>query len=215
MFLNYGTELELVLIPKSHKANRWDDVAKHLGTALTERRIPNEILEDSKTATFEKWIITGDGSVERDTKVNKWGLELISCIRLPFTEWRGLCSNVWDALTDRFEIVESDTCGTHVHVSWIRNNKLLQGDSLELLKYIAKAVIFFERCIDSLMPQHRVHNRFCKSNRYNVKLRSYTIWQIFEMIDEVEPNPGVPNEHKKLVDLLCPDDGNQAARYYK
>ena len=65
------------------------------------------------------------------------------------------------------------------------------------------------------MPRHRVNNRFCKSNRYNVKLRSYTIWQIFEMIDEVEPNPGVPNGHKKLVDLLCPDDGNQAARYYK
>lgn len=116
IFLKYGAELELVLIPKSHIANNWDNVAKDLSTALTERQILNKILEDTKTASFEEWIITGDGSVERDTKANKWGLELISYIRLLFMDWREECSNVWNTLTDRFEIVESDTCGTHVHV---------------------------------------------------------------------------------------------------
>ena len=40
------------------------------------------------------------------------------------------------------------------------------------LKPVAKAAIYFEECIDALMPSDRVTNEACQSNRYNPVLRN-------------------------------------------
>jgi hypothetical protein len=81
---------------------------------------------------------------------------------------------------------------------------------------VAKGVIWFEGFIDSLMPDHRLGNVFCRSNRYNVRLREKSIPKIIEMIDAIEPDtPDGTSGIKTIVDLLCPDDGQNTSRCYK
>ena len=78
-------------------------------------------------------------------------------------------------------------------------------------------MVYFERCIDSLMPPHRLRNPFCKSNRYNSALRSYNMPAILAKIDEIREEPDTPegpDGRKKLVDLLCPAD-NSSERWYR
>ena len=214
--LLYGTELEVCVRPKpSLQVGHWDDVAQNLSASLEQNGIHNEVLIDSKESDYQKWIIASDGSIERGKSANKWGLELVSSICLPREWWSRTCSVVWGALTSKFDVLESPSCGTHVHVSMYRGSGW-EG-AFGKLQRIAKAVVYFERCIDSLMPDHRLRNVFCKSNRYNSTLRSSSVPTILKMIDGIQEGPeypGGPDGREKLVDLLCPS-GDSVKRYYR
>jgi hypothetical protein len=55
-------------------------------------------------------------------------------------------------------------------------------------KGIAKAAIFFERCIDALMPGHRRINPYCMSNRWNPEYKQLSIPLIFDDISQADSN---------------------------
>ena len=122
-------------------------------------------------------------------------------------------SNLWKCLESEVEIVDSgpgyESCGTHVHVSVFDRKR----HSREHFKLLAKAVVYFERCVDSLMPPCRRHNKFCRSNRYNSKLKSLSMPQIIQAIEDVGWRSETPEF--QLVDLLCPVLENGSHRYYR
>lgn len=127
-----------------------------------------------------------------------------------------ITTRVFWALQDDFEVIESDSCGTHVHVS-IAQRPGWDG-ALHALKRVAKAILYFERSIDSLMPAHRLRNKFCRSNRYNAGLRSRNMSSIFASIDKIPHQSQSPHDtsgYNKLVELMCPDDGSTTTRYYR
>ncbi|KAF2649552.1 hypothetical protein K491DRAFT_582771, partial [Lophiostoma macrostomum CBS 122681] len=107
-------------------------------------------------------------------------LELVSPI-LNFQHrdvWQAQIRNVWEALTDKFDTCSTEQCSTHVHVSpseaeW----------SLDLVKSAAKAVLYFEGCIDLVMPPDRRTNVWCKSNRWNFFTGSRSLPDLFGQID--------------------------------
>ena len=185
---------------------------------MVNNKIENEILESTEYSDYRKWIITSDGSIGRDLSVKKWGLELVSSVMWPDHHWSLSCSRVWNSLTSDFEVLRTTSCGTHVHVSMVPGPKI--AGTFDKVKRIAKAVVYFERCVDSLMPADRLQNRFCRSNRYNSALRSCSMSEILNMIDEIEERPLLsdsserPNCYDKLVELLCPDD-ETLSRYYR
>lgn len=105
---------------------------------------------------------------------------------------------MWECVESNFEILQTEACGTHVYVSFNRRG----GWGLKRLKSLAKAVVYFERCIDSLMPPHHLRNIHCRSNRYNPNFRDVDeMKDIFRMIEEIEGKNG----HSMLANLLSPD----------
>lgn len=213
--LLFGVELEILLqVPEGAPWKRWGKLVSHLSKALNELTvpIPTEIVEDGDTSEYRSWAITTDGSIRQDRRTT-FGFEMVSPITehdFP-TEWITEYLNLWRCILHKdygLKAVSDDSCGTHVHVSPFLNQSWF--DQAEGLKRIAKAIIYFERCVDSLVPEHRRNNIFCQSNRYNPRLRSRKISDILDEIDTVE-------DPVALAYLMCSDSATQmtCSRYYK
>lgn len=206
--LLFGFELELLITskPSLEVLPRWDDAVIELSKILSQNMIENEIYEQSSEAkpNYKKWTITEDGTIKQDRKAGQYGVELISNICTIETVpqrtsgWRSVQENLWNCLQNRFNVIPSESCGTHIHVSYRRK----KGWSLRRLKWLACSVIYFERCIDSVMPEHRRHNKFCASNRYNRILRHKTMKEIFHLILQIR---NTKQGHAELANLICPD----------
>jgi hypothetical protein len=86
-----------------------------------------------------------------------------------------------------------EKCGTHVHISiaptsWEKALGILGGPGP--LKRLALAVLYFERCVDALMPPSRLNNRYCRSN--------YASFHDREVLPYPPNFPGIPNGKEDL-----------------
>ena len=110
-------------------------------------------------------------------------MELVSPI-LDFQKpeiWQAHLDKVWWVLDNKFYTTTSTQCSTHIHVS------PQEGQwSLTQIKNIAKAAIYFERSIDSLLPPERRANTWCQSNRWNNSFKNASMATAFSWIDGVE-----------------------------
>lgn len=97
------------------------------------------------------------------------------------SHWHLQLSDVWGVLTGPFNTTTSNQCSTHIHTS-PADGAWKNGE----LRNVAKAVVYFERAIDALMPPARRTNIWCQSNRYNCTLRDYTMVEIFQRIDATQ-----------------------------
>lgn len=200
----FGVELELLLTRKPQAKGEpwtdWSDAADSLSKLLQQNSIPNEVFSGDVAGTpnYKLWNLVMDGSIGRaDPKLQKWGVELVSNIRFDTkkSDWAREQKKVWHTVESNFEINPSDTCGTHVHVSL----PSLRGFNLERMQRVGKAVVYFERCIDSIVPAHRRQNAYCRSNRYNNTLRRFkSMPDVFKAIEGTKT-------HAELADLLSPD----------
>ncbi|KAK8052119.1 hypothetical protein PG993_003504 [Apiospora rasikravindrae] len=106
-------------------------------------------------------------------------------------------------------LVKSESCGTHVHVS--PSPKYGWDDSyLVELQRICRTAVYFERCIDALVPPRRRRSHWCKSHRHNLHFRGHSMQEIFDKIDQVETS-------SDLAKLMCPspDGHDSTSRDYK
>lgn len=202
--LLFGTELELVL---NYNARNWDEVTQRMSNGLTARNVDNRIYDERQPSKFKEWLIMEDGSIAQNRRENLWGLELVSPININLNpKWRDRNDKLWDTIESDFKVVSSDSCGTHVHVSTFDKNGWY--DRLPPLKRVAKAVVYFERCVDSLLPPHRLVNTYCKSNRYNPSLRERSMPEIFQLLDSARDAPGIAS-------IMCSDGQGGTTRYFK
>lgn len=112
------------------------------------------------------------------------GMELVSPIyefRDPDT-WESKLQLVWEVLKNGFETSTNDDCSTHVHISPAGQDTAF---TLGQAKKIAKAVVYYERCVDSIMPDKRRVKLYCRSNRYTSAFDGKEMPEVFEMIDAI------------------------------
>ncbi|KAI4166334.1 MAG: hypothetical protein LQ342_000224 [Letrouitia transgressa] len=222
----FGTELEVLVKPKIHlQGCDWDTLVKYLRDTLNQGEIYAEVVENTKDREFDfkTWAITSESIIQKD---GEQGFELISHIGETLLDRVGEAfssyKRLWQCLENEVDIVDSgpgyESCGTHVHVSVF--GPITDRSEVQPFNYyrlLAKAVVYFERCIDSLMPLHRRQNKFCRSNRYNSELRSRSMPQIIQDIDNIEEQPQThetADSFTKLIDLLCPSE-NGSGRWYR
>lgn len=141
------------------------------------------------------------------------GIELISPVGDFNSDWRKHLEILWKVL-DQFRIEESETCGTHIHIS-IKGQKWTPNQTCNL----AQAVCYFEGFIDILVPRSRNHTPHCKSNRYNTRFEKSTLVEVFDKIEKVSkassqeheaPSAAVASDSahfEALSELIC-CDGN-------
>jgi hypothetical protein len=92
--------------------------------------------------------------------------------------WIDQINTAWKALEVGFDIEATPQGSTHVHLSPVPGSW-----NLEQVKGIAKAAVYYERCIDALVPGHRRINNWCKSNRWNHRFNELSIAEIFQEIE--------------------------------
>lgn len=65
---------------------------------------------------------------------------------------------MWQYLEGDYYVTTNDSCGTHVHVSFIG------GWTLPNLKRVCQSIIYFEPAIEAMLPETRLGNEYSKSN---------------------------------------------------
>lgn len=88
-------------------------------------------------------------------------IEVVSPKIIADDHWVEIMDNFWSVLLRYFELRQDTSCGYHIHISTMSG-----GYSLDQLRMVAKAIIFWEPATKRCTPLSR-HDRFvdfCKSN---------------------------------------------------
>ncbi|PWO21329.1 GPI ethanolamine phosphate transferase 3, partial [Pyrenophora tritici-repentis] len=153
--LRFRAEIELLLGSKTNKNNQagLSLIALELGNKLKEVGVSSHFNKDpEEEAAYAEWSITTEPSVPAQEDQSLYGLELVSPI-LIFQEhstWHEQMDAVLSVLERNFKIEPTDECSTHIHVSPFNGPW-----TLDQVKKVAKAVLYFEQSVDSLMPEER------------------------------------------------------------
>ncbi|KAG8164617.1 hypothetical protein KVR01_004892 [Diaporthe batatas] len=149
---------------------------------------------------YKDWSLTDDATIAGATKTNnKYAVEFVSPIlRYDSTGlWRAHVQNLFKTMRESYVFESNRSCGFHVHAS-----PAAGAWSLQELKSICMAVVYFEDAFEAIVPEHRRGNQWIKSNTVdNPKLANLPTAQIFERIKACE-------NAVEIADLMHPD------RYY-
>jgi hypothetical protein len=106
--------------------------------------------------------------------------------------WQGDFSAIFEALVKKEEIgmdIDDESCSTQVHVSLATG---AWADSLDLVKRVARAAIYFERCIDALVPKKRLNLGQCRSNHASIYYQNlYPSGTLHNVDPSNRPDPSV------------------------
>ncbi|KAL2156626.1 hypothetical protein VTH82DRAFT_1371 [Thermothelomyces myriococcoides] len=160
------------------------EICFHLEKAGISNHVARLSQKADATESYKEWIVIQDSTLPSSSAENLFGVELVSPIFYTQRkqEWIPEIRKIWRILEERFEVHATRECSTHIHLSpasgpW----------TLSTARGVAKAAVFFERCIDALMPGHRRINPYCMSNRRNARYGcGMDITQIFDDVNQAE-----------------------------
>ncbi|ROW07938.1 hypothetical protein VMCG_03427 [Cytospora schulzeri] len=112
------------------------------------------------------WLLTSDKTIRGQTDTT-FPIEIVSAILhvQPASTWRMEIEHLFEALNDSYEFETNRSCGFHVHLS-PGNSSYKRGDwTLEELKNIAMAVVYFEDAFEVLIPETRRGSKWHRPNR--------------------------------------------------
>ncbi|KAI1503279.1 putative amidoligase enzyme-domain-containing protein [Biscogniauxia marginata] len=183
----FGIEIELLIGSRSKTHKSWKFLASELSLRLENAGIPNHLNEGNEKSAdnYYEWSITQEVTVPAQAGKNLWGLELVSPIFTSGYAWTTDLASIFMVLKSGFIISPSPNCSTHIHLS---TSPPLQTPQLAA---IAKAVLFFEPAVDTLLPSSRASSYWCQSNRNNPALKLLSLPQCFEYIDYCVDIPSI------------------------
>jgi hypothetical protein len=133
---------------------------------LRDVGLKNHIHYDGARENHKDWTLVEDKTIPTQPADHRFGMRVVS----PFFRfgpghgdtWLPLLDVLMSVLNYDFELTTHHQCNTSVHVVPARGYWLL-GEA----KGLATSAIYFERCLDALMPYYRRRTVWAKSNRYN------------------------------------------------
>lgn len=158
-------------------------------------------------------VVTAGFQVKRDMsiKVETEGLaqravEIATPI-LRNEQWKSAIPEMTQILSSTFNLGFNPSTGLHVHIGIGREY------TLHDLKRISKAIVIFEKTLDTYHPEHRrankgnhPYNAYIRSNRENFMLHDLSDTHMIEAIDGA---PDIPN----LLSIINSPTGDTAAKY--
>ncbi|KAL1843844.1 hypothetical protein VTJ49DRAFT_7195 [Mycothermus thermophilus] len=176
--------VELGLVIRSRKRDHkavtglQDEISDH----LTRAGIANHVASSSRAAVNPReWTIASEVCIPSHPRDHRFGMKLVS----PFMRfskraeaWQADIRTVLRTLNAHFELTTSHQCFTHIHIVpatgyW----------ELDQAKGLAKSALYFERCLDELVPPYRRKSVWAKSNRNNFYFLTSTMPECFAIID--------------------------------
>ncbi|KAH6612304.1 hypothetical protein B0J18DRAFT_441808 [Chaetomium sp. MPI-SDFR-AT-0129] len=163
LVIRFGIELELLLASTGKKHNSWSSLAGDLSKRLTAAGVPNHVGDDH---TYAEWSIVPEMTVE-DNNPYHYGVELVSPIYTAseITTFHNTLITIFDLLNsspDNISLIPTPRTSSHIHLS--RDLPL----SVDEVARLAKAALYYESKLDSLMPVERgsgTTTHWAQSNR--------------------------------------------------
>ncbi|KAK4672699.1 hypothetical protein QC763_105380 [Podospora pseudopauciseta] len=193
-------ELGLVLRSRTLDHKESAGLEKELSRTLTKQNIPNSVITSSLKQTSSssssyavqvldspssrEWTITTEASIPDHAKDHRFGIKLVSpFMRFTATKhesWLKKIYTLFHVLEANFEVTSSHQCFTHIHI--VPERGYWTYGQLECL---AKSALYFESCLDELVPPYRRKSVWAKSNRYNAYFGSAkSMRQCFDKFDK-------------------------------
>ncbi|KAK4149302.1 hypothetical protein C8A00DRAFT_38103 [Chaetomidium leptoderma] len=176
--------VELGLVIRSRKRNHKavTGLEDEISTQLTAAGIANHV-PTSRTSrvSSREWTIASELCIPSRPRDQHFGMKLVSPF-LRFSKrpesWQAELRDVLRTLDAHFELTTTHQCFTHIHIApasgfW----------ELDQAKGLAKSALYFERCLDALVPPYRRKSVWAKSNRNNRYFGGLPMAECFDQID--------------------------------
>ncbi|EGS18940.1 uncharacterized protein CTHT_0055540 [Thermochaetoides thermophila DSM 1495] len=183
---HFFVELGLLVRSRRRNHNEASGLEDEISARLTKFGIPNHIARTGTARSSikpEEWTIASELCIPPNPQDHRFGIKLVSpvmCFMERPESWQRAFRVVMDLLDRYFELMKSHSCFTHVHI--VPHNGAW---SLYQVKNLAKTALYFEQCLDSIMPPYRRKSVWAKSNRHNSYFRSLRSYECFDAIDSL------------------------------
>jgi hypothetical protein len=162
----FCVELGLVIRSRRRDHKTSSALEDEISTQLTRAGIANHVASTRTSPISSKeWTVAGELCIPSRPRDHHFGIKLTS----PFHRfsrrpeaWQSSFHALLHTLNTHFELTTTHQCYTHIHIVpaagyW----------SLPQAKGLAKSALYFERCLDALVPPYRRRSVWAKSNRHN------------------------------------------------
>lgn len=176
--------VELGLVIRSRKRNHKTvaGLEDEISSQLTRAGIANHIPSDpTSPVSSREWSVASELCIPSRPRDHHFGMKLVS----PFFRfskraeaWQSDLRAVFRTLNSHFELTTTHQCFTHIHITpetgfW----------QLDQAKGLAKSALYFERCLDALVPPYRRKSVWAKSNRNNRYFAGLSMAECFGQVD--------------------------------
>jgi hypothetical protein len=184
--------VELGLVIRSRKRNHKSvtGLVDEISDQLTRAEIANHVANSPRSSVNPReWTVASEVCIPSHPRDHRFGIKLVSpfmrfCKRAE--EWQNAIRSIFHVLNAHFELTTSHQCFTHIHIVpsvWYWE--------LDQAKGIAKSALYFERCLDELVPPYRRKSVWAKSNRNNFYFLTSTMAQCFALVDSQKTFEGL------------------------
>ncbi|KAL2015874.1 hypothetical protein VTK56DRAFT_4671 [Thermocarpiscus australiensis] len=178
----FCVELGLVISSRHRKHKTEAGLQKEISTHLSQAGILNHIASsDVSPVSSREWTIASELCIPSRPCDHRFGMKLVSPF-MRFTQhpehWQADLRKVMHTLNRHFEVTTSHQCFTHVHI--VPATGFWQ---LGQAKALAKSALYFEACLDALVPPYRRRSVWAKSNRHNRYFGALPMAKCFARID--------------------------------
>ncbi|KAK3989964.1 hypothetical protein QBC44DRAFT_326423 [Cladorrhinum sp. PSN332] len=199
--------IELGLVLRSRQLNHktTHELEREVSVQLTAAKVANILAASTSSSAAEssrEWTIASELCIPSQPKDHRFGIKLVS----PFfrfsasrhENWITKISTVMRTLNSHFEVTSSHQCYTHVNIVPLSGYWKLQQ-----LKSLTKSALYFERCLDELVPPYRRRSVWAKSNRNNKYFGQLAMSECFNKIDRQSSPEGLA-ARMNLCDAASP-----------
>ncbi|KAK3497494.1 putative amidoligase enzyme-domain-containing protein [Neurospora hispaniola] len=186
---------ELTLQIRSRRADHRssESLEDEILYSLTNGGIKSQILSDypydhpthTHTPSYKVWTITSDHSIQSKPTEYKHAMKFVSPLFRfsSFDTWIQHFESFMQVLNRDFETTSTHECSTSIHLApldqdrpeWTRSD----------IRALSKSILYFESCLDAVMPLYRRTSVFAKSNRYNKQMANLTTAECFSHLDSL------------------------------
>ncbi|KAK1776924.1 putative amidoligase enzyme-domain-containing protein [Copromyces sp. CBS 386.78] len=179
---------ELTLQVRSRRANHRssESLEDEILYSLINEGIKSQILSDHTDApSYKVWTITSDHSIQSKPTEYKHAMKFVSpFFRFSsFSTWIDHFESFMQVLNRDFETTSTHECSTSIHLAPLDldHPKWSRSD----MRALSKSILYFESCLDAVMPLYRRTSVFAKSNRNNRQMGNLTMAECFSYLDSL------------------------------
>lgn len=156
--------------------------------SLKTSGIKSQVLSDypydhTHTPSYRVWTITSDHSIQPKPTEYKYAIKFISPLFrfCSFNTWIQHFEIFMQVLNQDFETTSTHECSTSIHLAPLDQNDPKWSSSD--LRALSKSILYFESCLDAVMPLYRRTSVFAKSNRNNKQMANLTMAECFSHLN--------------------------------
>ncbi|KAH6619354.1 hypothetical protein B0J18DRAFT_242177 [Chaetomium sp. MPI-SDFR-AT-0129] len=186
----FCVELGLVVRSRKHNHKTIHDLEAELSRRFRQAGIGHMLASKHPLHGYgwddRSWVIATEPCIRSRPSDYRFGMKFVSPF-MSFIEsgdsWQQRLDTVMAMLNENFELTTSHQCFTHIHIAPVAGYW-----EFDQVQGLAKSALYFERCLDELVPPYRRNSIWAKSIRNNHYFGSLSMIKAFDRVDTSPPS---------------------------